>query len=143
MNKIIPIAVIIVIVALIIGVVAFTQNNQPAMGTNSSNMSNMSNMNTTSSTNGLQSIIIIQNGTVSPANLTIKPNTTVVWTVKDPTGKYMITSKSKNQGMYLFMSNDLSNGQSFSFKFIGNGTYSYYDMDHMGNSNLTGTIIVQ
>jgi plastocyanin len=40
------------------------------------------------------------------------------------------------------MSDDLSNGHSFSFKFIGNGTYDYYDMDHMGDNNLTGTITI-
>ena len=138
MNKIVSIVVIIVVV-VIIGVLAFTQSNQATMGTNSSNMPNM---NTNSNNNGLNSTILIQNSTLNPANLTVKPNTTVVWINKDPNVKYMITSKTKNQGMYLFMSDDITNGQSFSFKFIGNGTYGYYDMDHMGNNNLTGTITV-
>ena len=139
MNKTFPILVIILIFAIIVGVYAFTQTN-PQIMLNSS--ANMSNMNTSSNNNGLNATIIIKNGTLNPANLTIKPNTVVEWINEDPNTKYMVTSKSKNQGMYLFMSDDLSNGQSFSFKFIGNGSYDYYDMDHMGDTNLTGTITV-
>ena len=41
------------------------------------------------------------------------------------------------------MSDDLTNGQSFSYTFNKIGTYGYYDMDHMDNKSLTGTIIVQ
>jgi plastocyanin len=140
MNKTIPIIIIILIVAVIIGAYTFTQTN-PQMMINSS--TNMSNMNTTSNSNGLNATIIIKNGTLNPSNLTVKPNTVVEWIDEDPNSKYMITSKSKNQGTYLFMSDDLNNGKSFSFKFIGNGTYDYYDMDHMGNNNLTGTIVVK
>ncbi len=139
MNKTFPILVIILIFAIIVGVYAFTQTN-PQIMLNSS--ANMSNMNTSSNNNGLNATIIIKNGTLNPANLTIKPNTVVEWINEDPNTKYMVTSKSKNQGTYLFMSDDLSNGQSFSFKFIGNGSYDYYDMDHMGDTNLTGTITV-
>jgi plastocyanin len=139
MNKTFPILVIILIFAVIVGAYAFTQTN-PQIMLNSS--ANMSNMNTTSYNNGLNTTIIIKNGTLNPANLTVKPNTVVEWINEDPNTKYMITSKSKNQGTYLFMSDDLSNGHSFSFKFIGNGTYDYYDMDHMGDNNLTGTITI-
>jgi len=140
MNKTFPILVIILIFAIIVGVYAFTQTN-PQIMLNSS--ANMSNMNTSSNNNGLNATIIIKNGTLNPANLTIKPNTVVEWINEDPNTKYMVTSKSKNQGTYLFMSDDLSNGQSFSFKFIGNGSYDYYDMDHMGDNALNGVIIVQ
>ena len=139
MNKIIPILVSILIFAVIVGAYAFTQTNPQIILNNSSNMSNMNN---TSNNNGLNATIIIKNGTLNPSNLIVEPNTVVEWIDEDPNSKYMITSKSKNQGMYLFMSDDLGNGQSFSFKFIGNGTYDYYDMDHMGNNNLTGTITV-
>jgi plastocyanin len=132
MNKKIPIIVIILIIAVIIGAFVSNQTNQQTMV----------NMNASSNNNGLHATVIIKNGTLNPANLTIKPNTVVEWINEDPNTNYMITSKSKNQGTYLFMSDHLSNGQSFTFKFIGNGTYDYYDMDHMDNSNLTGTVIV-
>jgi plastocyanin len=130
MNKTFPILIIILIFAVIVGAYAFTQTNTQIMLNSSANMSNMN------------ATIIIKNGTLNPANLTVKPNTVVVWTNEDPNSKYMITSQDKNEGTYLFMSDHLSNGQSFSFKFIGNGTYDYYDMDHMGDDNLTGTITV-
>jgi plastocyanin len=139
MNKTILIAVIILIIVVIVVAFTFTQTNQQRMVNGSANMSNM---NTTSNSNGLNATIIIKNGTLNPANLTVKPNTVVEWVNEDPNTKYMITSQSKNQGTYLFMSDDINNGQSFRFKFIGNGTYNYYDMDHMGNNNLTGIITV-
>jgi plastocyanin len=136
MDKKIPIVVIIFIFAVIIG--AYVSNL-----TNPHTMNSSAIINTTSNSNGLHAIIIIKNGTLNPANLTVKPNTVVEWINEDPNTKYMITSKSQNQGTYLFMSDHLSNGQSFTFKFIGNGTYDYYDMDHMSNNNLTGTVLVE
>jgi plastocyanin len=140
MNKKILIGVIILIIAVIIGAFLLNQTNKQ---TSMNSGGNMSNMNTTSNSNALHATVIIQNKTLNPANLTVKPNTVVEWINEDPNSKYMITSKNKNQGMYLFMSDHLTNGQSFTFKFIGNGTYDYYDMDHMGNNNLTGSITVE
>jgi plastocyanin len=75
--------------------------------------------------------------------LTVTPGTTVVWTVNDPTGKYMVTSNKTSGGMNLFMSKDLSNGQSFNYTFNQTGTFDYYDMNHMDNKNLIGSIVVQ
>ena len=107
-------------------------------------MSNMSNMNSTSSgSNGTQANIVIENGTFDPSLLTVTPGTTVVWTVKDLTGKYMVTSNKTNNGMNLFMSDDLTNGKSFNYTFNKTGTFDYYDMDHKNNKTLVGTIIVQ
>ncbi|MGB9979185.1 cupredoxin domain-containing protein, partial [Methanobacterium sp.] len=75
-----------------------------------------------------------------------KAGTRVTWIVKDDSNnKYMVTSNANGsvEGKYLFMSDHLANGQSFSYTFNKIGTYGYYDMDHMDNKNLTGTIIVQ
>jgi plastocyanin len=139
MNSKIPIVVIILVFAVIIGAYVSNLTNQQ---TSIKDLTNMSKMNATSNSNELHATIIIKNGTLNPANLTVKTNTVVEWINEDPNSKYMITSKSQRQGTYLFMSDHLNNGQSFSFKFIGNGTYDYYDMDHMGNNNLTGSVIV-
>ena len=115
------------------------------------NMSNMTSAN--SSSNGLQTTVTIENGTFNPANLTVKVGKTVTWIDKDPTTdtKYMVTSnktgntemENNTKGMYLFMSNDLTNGQSFNYTFNQTGTFDYYDMDHKNNKTLVGTIIVQ
>jgi plastocyanin len=144
MNKIIPIAIIIAIIVVLIGVFVFTQaNNQTTVNNSSSKiMDNMSNMNS-SSNNESKTNVIIENGTFNPSILMITPGTTVVWTVKENTGKYMVTSNKTNNGMNLFMSDDLTKGQNFSYTFNKTGTFNYYDMDHMGNKTLIGTIVVQ
>ena len=150
-NKIIPIAVVLVIV-VIVAALALTQTNQNttvASSNDSMNMSDngdMGNNSNISSTSGSVTTVVIQNGTFNPANLTVKAGTTVKWTVKgDSNTKYMVTSDANGSvdGKYLFMSDDLTNGQSFSYTFNKTGTYGYYDMDHMDNKKLTGTIIVQ
>ena len=141
-NKIIPIAVILVIVVLV-AALALTQTNQNTAVASSNDSMNMSN---SSDSTGGNETVIIQNGTFNPANLTIKAGTTVTWAVKDDSNnKYMVTSNANGsvEGKYLFMSDDLTNGQSFSYTFNKIGTYGYYDMDHMDNKSLTGTIIVQ
>ena len=141
-NKIIPIAVILVIV-VIVAALALTQTNQnTAVAGNNDSM----NMGSNESAGTSEATVIIENGTFTPANLTVKAGTTVKWTVKDNSNtKYMVTSDANGsvEGKYLFMSDDLTNGQSFSYTFNKTGTYGYYDMDHMDNKSLTGTIIVQ
>ncbi len=134
MNKTIPIAIVLVIVVVAF---ALTQTNQNRT-VQSSNVNN--------SSSASQTTITIQNATFNPSNLTIKAGTTVTWIVKDnSTIKYMVTSDEKGsvEGKYLFMSNDLTNGKSFSYTFNKSGTYGYYDMNHMENKSLKGTIIVQ
>lgn len=135
MSKAVPIAIIIAIIVIILGILTLS-------GTFTS--VNKGNSNNSTVNNDTQATVIIENGTFNPRTLTVKPGTTVVWKVNEPTGKYMITSnKTGNNEGYLFMSDDLSNGQTFSYTFPGNGTFDYYDMDNMDNENLTGTIIVQ
>ncbi len=131
MSKTVPIIIIIAIIVVILGVLTLS-GSFTAVNNNST------------VNNDTQATVVIENGTFNPQTLTVKPGTTVIWKVNEPSGKYMVTSnKTGDQEGYLFMSNDLENGQTFSYTFHGNGTYDYYDMDHMDNMNLTGTIIVQ
>jgi plastocyanin len=80
--------------------------------------------------------VLIQNDTFSPSNLTVKSGTTVLWINKDSDVKYMVTGSG-------FMSPHLTKGQNFSYTFNKKSTYAYYDMDHMDDKKLTGTIVVQ
>ena len=149
-NKIIPIAVILVVV-VIVAALALTQTNPNttvASSNNSMNMSNgdMGNNGNVSNSTEANVTVLIENGTFNPANLTVKAGTIVRWVVKDNSdNKYMVTSDANGSvdGKYLFMSDDLTNGQSFRYMFNKTGTYGYYDMDHMDDKKLTGTIIVQ
>jgi len=138
MNKIIPIGIIIIVIVIIIGALAYQTTVNKNVSNNMTNMSNMTSAN--SSTNGLQATVKVENGTFNPTTLTVQPGTTVTWIVNDTSNtKYMITSNQTN----LFMSNNLTNGQSFSFQFNQTGNYSYYDMDSMSNMGPNGIIIVQ
>lgn len=137
MSKVIPIVVVLVIIAVVVAAFAITHANPQKNSSDNMNMSNSSDMsNNTSSTN---QTVTIENGTFNPANLTVKAGTTVVWINKDSNSKYMVTSNKTD----LFMSDHLSNGQSFSYTFNQTGTYDYYDMDHMDDNKLIGAIIVQ
>lgn len=144
MKKTIAIIIIVAVITGVVGAFTLIQSNQKTTANTSDNMSDTNSKN--SNNNKLRATVIVENGTINPSNLTVKEGTTVEWIIKDPNpnNKYMITSnKTEKEGMYLFMSDHLANGQSFSYTFIGNGTYYYYDMDHMDDNNLTGTIIVQ
>ena len=151
-KKIISIAVILVIVVVVAALV-LTQTNQNTTVASSNDGMNMSNGdmgangNVSNSTGTGEATVIIENGTFNPANLTVKAGTTVKWTVKDGSNtKYMVTSNESGSSegeSYLFMSDDLTNGQSFRHTFNRTGTYGYYDMDHMKDKKLTGVIIVQ
>ena len=133
MSKTVPIVIVIAIIVVILGVLTL-----------SGSFTAVSNSSNSTVNNDTQATVVIENGTFNPQKLTVKPGTTVIWKVNEPSGKYMVTSnKTGDQEGYLFMSNDLVNGQTFSYTFHGNGTYDYYDMDHMDNMNLTGTIVVQ
>ena len=135
MSKTVPIVIIIAVIVIILGVLTLSGSFTAV---------NKGNSNNSTVNNDTQATVVIENGTFNPRNLTVKSGTTVVWKVNEPSGKYMVTSnKSGNQEGYFFMSDDLVNGQTFSYTFHGNGTYDYYDMDNMDNMNLTGTIIVQ
>lgn len=70
----------------------------------------------------------------SPANVTVKANTTVTWT-NDDTVKHSITSYDG----HIPNSQDLSKGQSYSYTFTKTGTFKYHCGIH---PNMTGLVIV-
>ncbi len=126
------IVVIAIIVVVIVAAVALTQE--------------VSNNASSNSSDELQATVLIENGTFNPSSLTVKPGTNVTWIVKDDSNvPFMVTSNESGsvEGKYLFMSDHLTNGQNFSYVFNQTGTYGYYDMDHMDDEKLMGTIIVQ
>ena len=132
------VAIIVIAVFFIIGILSldFVLSTSKTPITSNGNMGN-NGMNTSNGTGGSEATVIIQNGTFNPTNLTVKVGTTVIWIVKDNSdNKYMVTGSG-------FMSAHLTNGQSFSYIFNKTGTYDYYDMDHMNNKKLTGTVVVQ
>lgn len=99
------------------------------------------------SSDELQATVLVENGALNPAELTVKPGTNVTWIVKGASEDdiFMITSNDSGpvEDKYLFMSDHLTNGQNFSYIFNETGTFHYYDMDHMDDAKLTGTIVVQ
>lgn len=76
--------------------------------------------------------VTIQNFAFSPQTLTIKSGATVTWTNMD-SAPHRIKSDT-------FNSNNLSQGQSFEYKFNTPGTYDYYCSIH---PSMSGQIIVQ
>ena len=72
----------------------------------------------------------------SPQIASAAQGQTVLWTVNGGTSSHQISDSS---GMGLFGSGTLTNGQSYSFGFVGAGNYLYADALH---PTLTGTIKV-
>ncbi len=127
----------VAIAAIVLFVVIFTISAGLVLSTSKTYVTNNGNIGAVDSgNNGSEITVIIQNGTFNPSNLTIKLGTTILWINKDSNVKYMVTGSG-------FMSPHLAEGQNFSYTFNKTGTYAYYDMDHMDNKKLTGTIIVQ
>ena len=103
--------------------------------THVANNSNMGN-NSIDTNNSSEITVLIQKGTFHPSNLTVKSGTTVLWINNDSDVKYMVTGSG-------FMSPHLTKGQNFSYTFNKAGNYAYYDMDHMDDKKLTGTVVVK
>ncbi|HEX8974624.1 MAG TPA: cupredoxin family copper-binding protein [Patescibacteria group bacterium] len=76
--------------------------------------------------------VTIKNFSFSPASLTIKAGTTVVWTNQDSVA-HTVTFAS-------FDSGNIAPGQTFKHTFTANGTFSYHCGIHPG---MIGTIVVQ
>ena len=84
--------------------------------------------------------VLIQGMAFNPATKTISVGTTITWTNKDAY-THTVTSGVPNSPDGLFNSGNLSNGDTFSFKFTSAGTFKYYCMIH--GAMMTATIIVQ
>ncbi len=78
--------------------------------------------------------IVIQNFMFSPASLTVKSGSTVVWSNKDQEPHTVVSTDG------LFRSGALDTEESFSFKFEKSGTYHFACSIH---PQMVGTIIVE
>ena len=76
---------------------------------------------------------------LSPQNLTVRPGTTVTWTSGDG-AKHKVRGTS---GPVELKSDDITSGQSWSFTFSTEGTYSYVDDEHKDDPGQQGTITVR
>jgi plastocyanin len=103
------------IIALLIGVVALSGCTQ-------------------SQQNVPPNTVVIQNFAFSPNNLTVKAGTTVTWINNDSTAHTVVSDTGA------FQSQNLNNGDKFTFNFTKAGTYSYHCSIH---PSMTGTIVVQ
>ncbi len=76
--------------------------------------------------------------TLQPKNLTITPGTTVIWTNQDAEEHRMRSETGPEE----FDSGNLETGESYSFNFAIEGTYTYIDDRNDEDTNYHGTITV-
>jgi len=81
--------------------------------------------------------ITAKNFSFEPAQVTVKPGTTVEWV--DSGGKHTIMADDGS-----FKSPTLTSGEKFEFKFDKPGTYKYYCSFHgsKGGHDMSGTVTV-
>jgi len=121
MKKLIALSLVLVVTFILSG-----------CGPTSQTQNNSNNpLPTSESATGLNAINI-QNFSFNPSTLTIKKGVTVIWTNND-SAPHQIKSSALN-------SNELVNGQSFSFTFTNSGTFEYSCAIH---PSMTGKIIVE
>lgn len=100
------------------------QNSSPAPAAN---------QNTVSNQNAGQTAVTIQGMAFDKNNLTVSVGTTVTWTNQDSV-PHTVTSDNG-----LFDSGNFTKGQSYSFTFTKEGTYTYHCTVH---PSMTGTVTV-
>lgn len=76
---------------------------------------------------------------LSPQDITVAPGTTVTWTSADG-GKHKVRS---TDAPVEIKSQDITPGQSWSFTFSAEGTYSYVDDENKDDPAMHGTVTVQ
>ncbi|HSW80299.1 MAG TPA: cupredoxin family copper-binding protein [Candidatus Saccharimonadales bacterium] len=146
MKKLVPI--IIVLVVIVGAVVLFTtkksSDKTSSSTTSSSSSSNSDNMNmspppaqpSSSPNNQQTNKVTIDNFAFSPANITVKKGTAVTWTNNDSATHNVKETDGKSGGPN---SQDLPNGQSYTFTFNTVGTFNYHCSIH---PDMTGTVTV-
>jgi plastocyanin len=140
MKRGVLIAIIVIVLAAAIGF-GLAANNNNKNSTNNTNTSptntnqntsnNQNNSNTPSSSNS----VTIQNMAFTPADITVKKGTTVTWTNQDSvTHTVQETDSQKGPN-----SENLENGEKYSFTFDETGTFHYHCSIH---PDMTGTVTV-
>ncbi len=108
-----------------------SSSTKPSSSTNSSSSSSSSSSTPASSTNSVD----ISNYAFSPSSITVKKGTTVTWTNKDAVAHHLAETDGKNGPA----SQDLNQGQTYSFTFDTTGTFKYHCAIH---PSMTGTVTV-
>jgi plastocyanin len=136
MKKVVPIVVVLLI---IIGVgLALMMHKDTPSNTSSNSASTTQTSKSQASTNPAPvaaNAVTIQNFAFSPASITVKKGTTVTWTNQDSTA-HTVTETDGQDGP---KSQDLDNGQTYSFTYNTAGTFKYHCSIH---SDMTGTVTV-
>lgn len=118
-NKLI--AIIVIAVIIVAGIFLFRKSG------NASNSGNPSG-------GSEASLIILNNYTLTPSNLTITVGTEVTWRNEQ------VSPQAIRSNTGVFQSPTLKQGEEYTFKFTEAGTYVYRLVAHPG---IKGTIIVQ
>ncbi|HSX05799.1 MAG TPA: cupredoxin domain-containing protein [Candidatus Saccharimonadales bacterium] len=135
MNRKTVAAVVVALVVLAIGGVWLLMRN-------SSNNSSSMNMNSASTQQNNKAVathsVTIQDFAFSPAHITVKKGTTVIWTNRDSTA-HTVTQDSSSTGGPKLDSQDLVQGDLYEATFTTAGTFTYHCSIH---PNMTGTVTV-
>jgi len=127
----------LIVIAVLVaagGVWYFVAHKTTNNNMNSMNMSNSS-ASTTNQSQVTTNAVTIQNFAFSPANITVKKNTTVTWTNKDSVAHTVM----ETDGQTGPNSNDINQGAKYSFTFNTPGTYHYHCSIH---PEMVGTVTV-
>jgi plastocyanin len=141
MKKVWPFAVIIVVIVAVAAIALGNKNNKnaatpPPSPTSSSNSTSNTNSNSGASSSEAAvatNKVTISSFSYSPANITVKKNTTVSWTNNDTTA-HTVTADDKS-----FDSGTMDHGKTISFVFTKVGTFKYHCTFH---SDMHGTVTV-
>jgi plastocyanin len=152
MNKKVMLSVVavVVIAAAVVGVVIAKGNKSD--DTSKDTAANSGNMDMDSPSNGkpdnsdtntaAADTVTIQDFAFSPANITVKPGTTVTWTNKD-SAAHTVTATDGKKGLdnkLVLDSGTINSGQKYAATFSTPGVYHYRCNFH---SSMTGTVTVE
>ncbi len=129
MKKAVPI--VLVVIVLIVSILLFT-NKKPASKNNTMSMSSASSSNSNSSNTDKVSIT---NFSFSPSAITVKKGTTVTWTNHDSVAHTVVETDGKTGPS----SQNINDGQSFSFTYNEVGAFAYHCSVH---PEMVGTVTV-
>jgi plastocyanin len=143
MKKAWPFLVVVVVIVAVAAVALGNKNDNnattppaaPSSNQNSTEPMGDMNSSSNSSNNPVASNkVSIENFSFTPANITVKKGTTVVWTNNDTTA-HTVTADTGNA----FDSGTMEHGKTFSFTFNDTGTFKYHCTFHSG---MHGTVTV-
>lgn len=140
MKKVIAGVVILVVIAVAVVAVVAMNNNDSNKNDTMANMGTNSSSKSSSSSSSSQAVatntVEIKNFAFSPSTITVKVGTKVTWTNKDSIEHTVTADVSSSDAP---SSDQLGQGQSYSFTFNKAGTYAYHCSVH---PDMTAKVIV-